>query len=226
MELEELKAINISNMKSFNEEEKLQVLQIWFSNSFPIGAYAYSHGLESMIDDKLINSFEDVHEYIKSIIFYGTCKNDFIFIKSTYQGLDINELALAICASKERKMESLALGNAFRKVLSESWGYKLPINTAFPVAIAKAGMDFNISLKLISTFYLQSFISNLINVCIKHIPLGQKVGQDCLMESIGLINQFLYESKNYSLQNLGSICFNSDMHSIKHENLFSRVYSS
>ena len=226
MEWVGLIVINISNMKLFNEEVKLQILQIWFSNSFPIGAYAYSHGLESMIDDKLINNFEDVQEYIKSIIYYGTCKNDFIFIKSTYEGLDISDLALAICSSKERKMESLALGNAFRKVLLESWNYELPINTAFPIAIAKAGIDFNISLKLISTFYLQSFVSNLINVCIKHIPLGQKVGQDCLLQSIGLINQFLSQSKDYSLKNLGSICFNADMHSIKHENLFSRVYSS
>ena len=31
-----------------------QILQIWFSSSFPIGSFAYSHGLEAMIDNKYI----------------------------------------------------------------------------------------------------------------------------------------------------------------------------
>ena len=41
--------INIK-MKKFKDPH--QILQVWFSSSFPIGSYAYSHGLEDVIDDK------------------------------------------------------------------------------------------------------------------------------------------------------------------------------
>ena len=40
----ELIATNIK-MKKFKDPH--QILQVWFSSSFPIGSYAYSHGLEA-----------------------------------------------------------------------------------------------------------------------------------------------------------------------------------
>ena len=44
--------INMNN----NIKDPLQILQIWFSASFPVGSYAYSHGLEALIDNKLIKN--------------------------------------------------------------------------------------------------------------------------------------------------------------------------
>ena len=44
-----------------------QILQIWFSSSFPIGSFAYSHGLESMIDNKLSRS---LFPEIKKIFYF------------------------------------------------------------------------------------------------------------------------------------------------------------
>ena len=41
----------------------------------------------------------------------------------------------------------------------------------------KAGLYFDIKFDDLIKFYLQSFISNLINVCVKHIPMSQKDGQ-------------------------------------------------
>ena len=169
--------------KSFESDsfKELQLLQSWFSPSFPIGSYSYSHGLESLIEEKIIQNKSDVIEYVTGIIFNGTCKNDVIFIKCTYEGLELNDYIMALCASKERKIETLALGNAFAKSLKDSWKFEIPGNVAYPIAVAKAGINFNISLKNLSLFYIQSFISNLINICVKHIPLGQKVGQDCII---------------------------------------------
>ena len=40
-------------------------------------------------------------------------------------------------------------------------------------------------------FYLQSFISNLINVCVKHIPMSQKDGQSLNVIFINQIQEFL-----------------------------------
>ena len=66
---------------------------------------------ESLIEEKIIQNKSDVIDYLIGIIFNGSCKNDVIFIKCTYEGLELNDYIMALCASKERKIETLALGN-------------------------------------------------------------------------------------------------------------------
>ena len=221
MELEELMDIDIEVQTNIKE---LQILQIWFSSSFPIGSYAYSHGLEAMIDNKYIKDENDLLNFIYVLVNHGTLKNDYIFIKKTYEGYDLNDLVLANASCKERYIETISLGNSFRKILKESWNFVIEEGTAYPVCIGRAGLFFKISFDKIITFYFQSFISNLVNVCIKHIPLGQKVGQDCIYKSVKIIEKFLKKSKNLDLNDIGGITFNLDLQSIKHETLSSRVY--
>ena len=48
-------AHTVTNIKMNKNKDPVQILQIWFSSSFPVGSYAYSHGLEAIIDNKLIN---------------------------------------------------------------------------------------------------------------------------------------------------------------------------
>ena len=226
MELVEPIDINTKLKNKKDLKESLQILQTWFSPSFPVGSFSYSHGLEAMINDNLINSREDILDYLTCILKYGTCKNDIILMKYTYQGEELNELALSLCPSKERKIESIEMGNAFRKVLVDSWDFNIQENTAYPIAVAKAAKHFNIPLNLTLVSYLQSFASNLINVCIKHIPIGQKIGQDCIIQTYDLIRELEKESENLNLEDLGGICFNSDIYSIKHENLKTRIYKT
>ena len=227
MELVEPTATNIKKEKNTKDlKESLQILQTWFSPLFPVGSFSYSHGLEAMINDNLSKSKEDILEYLKCILKYGSGKNDIILIKYAYQGEEINDLALSLCPTKERKIESIEMGNAFRKVLEDSWNYKIQENTAYPVSVGKAAKYFKIPLNLTIISYLQSFASNLINVCIKHIPIGQKVGQDCIIQMYDLIREIENESKNLELEDLGGVCFNSDIYSIKHENLKTRIYKT
>ena len=227
MELEEPIVTNIDQIKSFgNLEQSLQVLQTWFSPSFPIGSYSFSHGLEAMIEDRLIINKDDILDYLKTILFYGTCKNEIILIKYAYLENELNDFALSLCPSKERKIETLEMGNAFRKVLRESWNYDLPIDTAYPICIGKAANYFQIPLNLTLISFLQSFLSNLVNVCVKHIPIGQKIGQDCIVNSLKLIKKIVSKSNDYTLNDIGGICFNSDIYSIKHERLLTRVYKT
>ena len=227
MELEEPIATNINKKRlTENLEQSLQILQIWFSPSFPIGSYSFSHGLEALIDDKLIANKQDILNFLNCILLYGTCKNEIILIKYAYQGSDLNDFAFSLCPSKERKIESLEMGNAFRKILKDSWDYELPINTAYPICIGKAANHFQIPLNLTMISFLQSFISNLVNVCVKHIPIGQKIGQDCIVNSLKSVKKIVKKSDKYSLDDIGGICFNSDIYSIKHERLLTRVYKT
>ncbi len=214
-------AINI-RMKKFRDPH--QILQVWFSSSFPIGSYAYSHGLEALIDNKKIKNKDDVKEFLDALLFFGTLRNDYIFIKSIYNNDEINELILASASTKERKIEMIDMGNSFRKIMKDSWELSLPENTSFIYCLAKAGLNFNIKFDDLIKFYLQSFISNLINVCVKHIPMSQKDGQTLNVIFISQIQNFLTDSDNLTLKDIGSTFLIGDIFAIKHENLDSRIY--
>ena len=214
-------ATNIK-MKKFKDPH--QILQVWFSSSFPIGSYAYSHGLEALIDDKKIKNKDDVKEFLDALLFYGTLRNDYIFMKSIYKGEEINELILASASSKERKIEMIDMGNSFRKIMKDSWELSLPENTSFIYCLAKAGLHFDIKFDDLIKFYLQSFIANLINVCVKHIPMSQKDGQSLNVIFINQIQEFLSHSDKLTLKDIGSSFFIGDIFAIKHEYLDSRIY--
>ena len=211
-----------TNMKKF--KDTYQILQVWFSSSFPIGSYAYSHGLEALIDDKKIKNKDDVKEFLDALLFYGTLRNDYIFMKSIYKGEEINELILASASSKERQIEIIDMGNSFRKIMNDSWELSLPENTSFIYCLAKAGLYFCIKFDDLIKFYLQSFISNLINVCVKHIPMSQKDGQGLNVNFINKIQDFLTRAEKLNLKDVGSTFFIGDIFAIKHENLDSRIY--
>ena len=210
------------NMKKFKDPH--QILQVWFSSSFPIGTYAYSHGLEALIDDKKIKNKDDVKEFLDALLFYGTLRNDYIYMKSIYKGEEVNELILANAASKERKREMIDMGNSFRKIMKDSWELSLPENTSFIYCLAKAGLHFDIKFDDLIKFYLQSFISNLINTCVKHIPMSQKDGQTLNLIYINQIQEFLTHSDKLTLNDIGTTFFIGDIYAIKHENLDSRIY--
>ena len=214
-------ATNIK-MKKFKDPH--QILQVWFSSSFPIGSYAYSHGLEALIDDKKIKNNNDVKEFLDALLFYGTLRNDYIFMKSIYKGEEINQLILASASSKERQIEMIDMGNSFRKIMKDSWELSLPENTSFIYCLAKAGLHFNIKFDDLIKFYLQSFISNLINVCVKHIPMSQKDGQSLNVIFINQIQEFLSHSDKLTLKDIGTTFFIGDIYAIKHEYLDSRIY--
>ena len=224
MELTVWDVLIVINTKMKKIKDPLQILQIWFSSSFPVGSYAYSHGLEALIDDNKIKNKDDVREYLEALLFYGSLRNDYIFLKSVYMGEEINDLILASASSKERHIEMIDMGNSFRKIMKDSWELVLAENTSFVYCISKAALHFNIKFDDLIKFYLQSYISNLINVCVKHIPMSQKDGQILNVNFIDQIQKFLDQSYQLTLKDIGTSFFIGDIFAIKHENLDSRIY--
>ena len=217
-------ALMVINIKMDKTKDPHQILQIWFSSSFPIGSYAYSHGVESLIDNKKIQNKSDVIEFLEAVLNYGTLRNDYIFIKSIYNNLEINDLILSNATSKERQIEMIAMGNSFRNIMRDSWDLNLQENSAFIYCLSKAAIYFNIDFNDLIKFYFQSFISNLITVCVKHIPVSQKDGQSINVMFINKIQDFINNSKDLTIDDIGTTFFIGDLFSMKHENQETRIY--
>jgi len=215
---------NTKNTK--NKFDYHQVLFSWFSPNFPIGSFNFSHGLEAAVEMKFIHDSFTLENWISNLITDGSGKTDVILLSNAYRGKNINELALALCPSKERWIESIKLGKSFSKNIRDNWSYNIEDDLAFPVALGKAGSFFSIPLDQLLIIFLQSFASNLINFGMKHIPLGQSAGQKILINLIPIIQAQSMKYKNYDIKDIGSSAFISDLASMYHENLKNRIYQT
>ena len=203
-----------------------QLLLSWFSPNFPIGSYNFSHGLEAAIDMNFVNDIVSLENWITYLISYGSGRNDSILLSNTYQGKKINDLAFALCSSKERWVETKQLGNAFCKNINENWSFNIGNNLAYPVAVGKAGAFFKIPLEQLLITFIQSFVSNLVNVGIKHIPLGHSDGQKILIKLLPTIKELALNYKDYDIDDVGTSAFMSDLTSMYHETLKNRIYQT
>lgn len=215
---------NTKNTK--NKFDYHQVLFSWFSPNFPIGSFNFSHGLEAAVEMKFIHDSFTLENWISNLITDGSGKTDVILLSNAYRGKNINELALALCPSKERWIESIKLGKSFSKNIRDNWSYNIEDELAFPVALGKAGSFFSIPLDQLLIIFLQSFASNLITFGMKHIPLGQSAGQKILINLIPVIQAQSMKYKNYDIKDIGSSSFISDLASMYHENLKNRIYQT
>jgi UreF. len=78
-------------------------------------------------------------------------------------GKEINDLIVASASSNERHIEMIDMGNSFGKIMKDSWELVLEENTSFVYCISKAAVHFHIKFDDLINFYIQSYISNLIN---------------------------------------------------------------
>ena len=203
----------------------MMTLQTWFSPAFPIGAFSYSHGMESAIQDNLVKDVESLKSWIASLLSHGSGRNDGLFLKAAYEGVaEANVLCLTLCGSKERLRETMELGQAFSRVVGASYDVQLPDRMAYPVAIGMAAQQIGLNLTLTLQSYLQAFASNLISVGVRTIPIGQQAGQDCLIGLYSVIENITKKIKSESLNELGNATFVSDLMAMKHENSVPRIF--
>jgi urease accessory protein len=213
------------------EPQRLLQLLAFMSPAFPVGSFAYSHGLEWAIDDGIVTSADEVREWIESLLAHGSGWNDAALFAAAYDAsnairLEIDELSLALAASRERALETSDLGQSFSKAVailsaSEAMNFK-----TYPVAVAVACQKNCIDKRMALLAYLQAFSNNLIAVAVRLVPLGQTKGLEVMRNLMPVISRTAERAMLASLDDLGSSTFLSDIASMMHETQYSRVYRS
>ena len=209
-------------------DSKLITVMQWLSPAFPIGGFAYSHGLEWAINKGYVSNREELQKWISDLLEYGSLKNDAILIKLVLKGSDpkeINEIAIALCPANERLSETQLQGGAFCKIMREVWSLEID-DLTLPIALALAAKNESIDQNLVVPAYLHSFCSNLISVAMRLIPIGQTDGQKTLRELSPLISDSVRAVAKSDKDDLGSACFLSDVSAMQHEYLQPRVFKT
>ena len=200
----------------------------WMSPAFPIGAFAYSHGLEWAIDKDHVSNGEKLQKWITDLLEYGSLRTDAIFISLILRGHDVkkmNELSMALCPAGERLLETKLQGSAFTKVIEDVWQQDIG-ELSLPIAVALAAKNQSIEQDLILPAYLHAFCSNLISAAIRLIPIGQTEGQRIMLELYTTISDLVQTASESEIDDLNSACFFSDVSAMEHEYLQPRIFKT
>ena len=108
------------------------------SPNFPVGAFAYSHGLEMAVDDGFINNSTTLEAWLIDLLEFGTARSDAVILNAAYGSNDptINATARAFATSAERLMETDLQGRAFCDTVLTVWGHNLG-RLCYPVAVGQ-----------------------------------------------------------------------------------------
>src|SRR5262249_39024140 len=107
-----------------------QKMLAWLSPAFPVGGYAYSHGLEWAIAAGGVADAGSWSAWIGDILRHGAGRNDAILLVHAWRAaasddpvalLAIAELGAAFQPSQERHLEATAQGRAFLSAVCATW---------------------------------------------------------------------------------------------------------
>jgi urease accessory protein len=213
------------------EPQQLLHLLAFMSPAFPVGGFAYSHGLERAIDDGIVTSADEVRDWIESLLVYGSGWNDAVLFTTAYDASDevreeIDELALALAASRERALETSDLGQSFAKAVATMSVSEAMNFQTYPVTVAAACQKACIDKRSGLLAYLQAFSNNLIAVAVRLVPLGQTKGLEVMRDLMPVVSTTAERALTASLDSLGSSTLLSDIAAMKHETQYSRVFRS
>ncbi|MEM1360344.1 MAG: urease accessory UreF family protein [Pseudomonadota bacterium] len=155
----------------------------WLSPAFPLGSFAYSHGLESFISAGEIGDAATFETWLVAILERGAGWNDGLLLSLTHRQAEndghLAALAAALASSRERWEESLSQGSAFARTTNALLETDLP-PLALPVAVGIQARQLRLETATVIALYLQSSASNLVSVATRAVPLGQTEAQAVL----------------------------------------------
>lgn len=215
-------------------------LATWLSPAFPVGGFAYSHGLEAAIAAGELTSAGALHAWLADVLEHGGGWSDAVLFMEAWRAVsaadwerlgDAAILAEALAPSRERCLESLALGTAFLVAVA-AWPCaavdRLTATTggraAYPVAVAAVTAGHAIPAAAALPLYLNAFLANLVSVAVRLVPLGQRAGLEVLAAMQPALLALAERALAASLDDLGAAAILSDIASLHHEVQESRVF--
>ena len=221
---------------SASEMQSLLRLMTWLSPAFPVGAFAYSGGLERAVKDGLVGGAETLRHWIALLLERGSGWNDAVLLAEAFHAVAdaerlaaVRELAAALAGSRERHAETTLLGDAFLTA-ARAWPQAvldgLASGTAYPVAVGAVAAAHGVALRQALAAFLHSLASQLVSAGIRLGAIGQRDGVAILVgleEGIGAIATRAAAS---TLDDLGSAMIHAEIVSLRHETQGTRLFRS
>jgi urease accessory protein len=153
------------------------------SPALPVGAYAYSQGLESAVELGWVHDIDSARDWLAGIMRNGLARLELPVLlrllnaQNDSEWQHWNQWLLAARETEELYLEDTQLGAALRKILATlTIDVPVPLQTgdiSFVAAFALAGRHFGIEPQTLAAGLAWSWLENQVAAATKLIPLGQ-----------------------------------------------------
>jgi urease accessory protein len=227
-------------------EMTLVRLMAWLSPGFPVGAYAYSQGVEKAVDGGLIADVADLIDWVGAAVVHGPGRLDADLFRLAWQAVDngdvealhaVAERAALLRGTAELALESAAQGAAFRRAVGDAWPSpslsrwldllaRSPAEPSYAVAVATVCAASGLDLKPALAAFLHAQAANLVSAGVRLIPLGQTHGQRALATLESEVLRAVDACLARPDEDIGSATPIIELCSMLHETQYTRLFRS
>lgn len=220
----------------------LHLLQL-SSPSLPIGAYSYSQGLETAIENKLVRDQASARDWIIDVLHHVVARFEAPVLWRLLQAFaardgamiaEWTERFIAARDTAEFRAETIQMGYSLAKLAAD---LKISDETLLsllqqrtevplPTALAYAAVALDVPHDAALLGMLFSWAENQVLVCVKSVPLGQVSGQRLLLSLRPELEAASQRAQQLADDELSNWSPGLSMLSMQHEVQYSRLYRS
>ncbi|WP_373324134.1 urease accessory protein UreF [Methylobacterium hispanicum] len=216
-------------------------LMAWLSPTYPVGAYAYSHGLEWAVEAGDVCDEASLALWLDDVVERGSLRSDLILADNAHRGaadaallVEVNALALSLAPSRELHLETSQQGRSFLDATLQAWpcsglagvAAALPEAVAYPVAVGAAAGAHGIAAGPMRAAYGLAFVQNLVSAALRAAPVGQAAGTRVIAGLTPRVAALADSVAGLDPDAVGSATFRLDLGSFRHETQYSRIFRS
>jgi urease accessory protein len=214
----------------------LRLLQLT-SPALPVGAYSYSEGLESLVDQGLTDPGA-ILQWLQQELAGGLVRLDGAVVYRVHRAategdwvaiVAWNQWLSALREGEESRQQSWAMGRALGRLMTDLHPPLLiplapPWN--FAVIFALAAHHWQMSTEMAVLGYLHSWASNLITNAVKLVPLGQTQGQQLLLDLYPALEGATQHCQGLETDDLTLSSWGTGLAAMHHETMYTRLFRS
>jgi len=230
---------DIITITSMQATALLRLLQL-SSPALPIGAFAYSQGLESAVSQGWLQNQSEVEQWLRGLLQHPLRYLDTPVLQRLYNAWQQqnhgqvnywNDYLFASRETRELQQEDGHLGAALLRLLAQlqvdfAGQWQQPERCCFATAFSLAAVHWQLAATDAAYGYLWAWAENQVIAAVKLVPLVQTQGQQILSALIPVIIDTVAVSSTVEDAGIGCTTPGLVMASVRHETQYSRLFRS
>ena len=207
----------------------------------PVGAFAYSQGLEAAVESGTVRDAESAQRWILDYLAHGLARFEAPIVLRLHRVWTANDIDgvhywntrfLASRESAELHAETVQMGFSLRRLMTDLFmaGDIAALESidplSYPAAFAFAASHWKIDARDALTAYLWSWCENQVSAALKSVPLGQVAGQRILVAAQDAVAQAVERAARVADDELANLLPALAIASARHETQYSRLFRS
>ena len=201
-------------------------LLTWLSPSFPVGAFAYSGGLEAAVARGVVTDEDDLAGWLAASLAGGAIRSDGCAAALAARGEDVDGLVIALAGSPVRETELCALGAAFVEAAVPWWPDGVPAPRAYPVALGTLARAHGIDGGAVAGALALSAVTNAVQAAQRLLPVGQRAGVAILARLEPLVAALANDAERATTDELFTSTPMADIVALAHPTVEPRLFRS